>query len=257
MKKITSLTIASLLLALVLTTGVALAESASSSSKAKGDDKALTNLIAHSDKAITARIDALNTLATRINDMKLVSADSKASLASQIQNQIGGLTALKTKIDADTDLPTLKTDAKTITGSFRVFALVIPQGQIIAAADRLNTIAGDLSAVAGKLQTRLNDALSAGKDIIKLTTALTDLNAKVTDAQTQAQAAINRIANLAPDNGDATVMAANKTALTQSRADLHVGQQDVVTARQDIEAIRKGIKAFKLPAPGTASTTAN
>ncbi len=254
MKKINFLIIASLLLALTLSTSIASAETAASSSpKAKKLDAAVARLIDRGDKAIANRIDALTELNTRIQDMKLVSADNKASLASQIQTQITNLNTLKSKIDADTDLATLKTDVKSITGSFRIFALVIPQGRIIASADRLNTVAGDLSVVANKLQTRLTEAQNAGKDITSLNTIFTELTAKISDAKTQATAAVSHVVNLTPDNDDATIVASNKDALKLSHSDIKVGQQDLVTARQDINKILKGLKAFKLP--GTTGTS--
>ncbi|MFA6254200.1 MAG: hypothetical protein WC640_03060 [Candidatus Paceibacterota bacterium] len=251
--KIKSLTIViSLLLAFVLSAASVSAQTATSGPEAKVATAAVTRLIERGDKALANRIDALNQLNARIQEMKLVTEANKASISAQIQTQITGLNALKQKINADTDPVVLKEDVKSITGGFRIFALVIPQGRIIAVADRLNTIAGDLTAVMAKLQTRLNVAQAAGKDITSITVLMTDLNAKITDARTQAEAAVARSVNLTPDNGDKTIMASNKEALTKSRDDIKVGHQDLVTARQDVTKILKALKAFKLP---TASST--
>lgn len=257
MKKIKFITIVSLLLALVLSTGIALAQTGSSTPKEKKNEAkkeaAVTRLIEKGDKAIEARVEALNKLKNRIQEMKLVSADNKASLASQLDNQIASLNTLKAKIDAATDLPTLKEDVKSITGSFRIFALMIPQGRIIAAADRLSTVIGDLTVVANKLQARIAEAQTAGKDVASLTAIMTDLNAKLVDAKTQAEAAVSHSIGLTPDNGDKTILASNKDALKLSHKDIQVGQQDIVAVRKDIEAIRKGLRSFKLP--NKASTT--
>ncbi len=255
MKKITYLTFITLLLSLVLSASIVSAQTTSDTAvAAKKVDAKVAKLIARGDKEIDNRIEALNKLTSRVQEMKLVSDANKASLASQIQNQVAGLNSLKAKIDADTDIETLKTDVKEITSSFRIFALVIPQGQMIAAADRLNTLIGDFSAIGTKLQTRINEAQAAGKDVTSLNATLTDLKNQLTDAQRQAEAAVSRSVSLTPDNGDAKILEANKTALAQARADIKVGKQDLVDARKDINTIMKGLKAFKLPASNTAPT---
>lgn len=193
---------------------------------------------------IDRRITALNTLTTRIGYLKRVSDAVKSSISSTAQTQITELTALKAKIDADTDLATLRTDVKSITASYRIFVLVIPQGHLLAAADRINTIADSLTAIGGKLQTRISDAQSAGHDVSALQTALTDFNAKVADAKTQAAAAISAITGLTPDQGDKTKLQANQAALKNARALIKTATQDLDAARKDARTIMQGLKAF-------------
>lgn len=253
MKKINLLVIA-LTLSLVAI-GVS-AETASTTPKVKkGEGTQMTRLLEKGDKAIAARVEALNKLIEKITSMKLVSAENKASLNTQIQNQITALNNLKAKIATDTELATLKDDVRSITVNFRIYALIIPQGRIIAAADRLNMLAGDFAVIATKLQTRINEAQTAGKDVTKLNTLLTELNAKITDAKTQAQTAISHSVSLAPDNGDKTVMTSNAEALKQAHKDLQAGQQDIVAARKIIENIRKALKVLKLPVSSTTPAT--
>ena len=68
--------------------------------------------------------------------MVKVSANEKTAIANEVQTEISNLTALNTKIQADTDLTTLKTDIQSITEDYRIFMLVIPQGRIEVAADK-------------------------------------------------------------------------------------------------------------------------
>src|SRR5579872_6107659 len=82
-----------------------------------------TNLKTRADNEITRRITALNDLITRINGFTRLTADQKSSFVTQIQTEINTLTSLKTKIDADTDTATLKTDVQSIVAEYRVFAL--------------------------------------------------------------------------------------------------------------------------------------
>ena len=84
----------------------------------KGKDRA--------DQEITRRITALNDLNTKVQAMARVSANEKTAISAAVASEVANLTTLKGKIDADTDVETLKTDIKSITASYRIFMLVIP-----------------------------------------------------------------------------------------------------------------------------------
>lgn len=222
---------------------------------AKADAQAtlITRIKARAGEEITRRITALNELNTKVGAMKKVSDADKATLAGQIQTQVVTLTTLKTKIDADTDIAVLRTDVKSITASYRIFMLIIPRGHIIAAADRMSTIADEMTALGAKIQARITAAQTAGKDVTALNALLADFTAKLADAKTQSQAAIAKVVPLNPDNGDTAVMQANNAALKAARADIKAGTQDFKNAREDVEKIRKGLKEFHLPT--STSTT--
>lgn len=207
------------------------------------------------DTEIDRRIQALNKLLTRAQEMTKVSADFKQSVAVAIQNQITGLGALKTKIEADTDESTLKTDVQSVTAAYRIFVLVLPQVNIAAAADRQATIVNMLSDIGVKLQARLQTAQAAGADVTALAAALTDMAAKLADAQTHAQAAIDGTATLTPDEGDKTKMQTNLEALKKARTDLQTAQQDLVAARKDVTTILQGLKKLSVTSTTSASSS--
>ena len=229
------------------TTGVSVSATVSTKVKA---------LITKSDTAITARVNALNALAARVGEMKNVSADEKAALMGDATTNVTGLGALKTKIDADTDLTTTQTDAKGILGDFRIYVLVIPRGYIIASADRVMTIASMMTTISTKLQARITAAQSAGQNVTALITAKADLDAKIADAQSQANIGASAIAGLAPDQGDKTVAASNHTALVAARANIKTATSDLKTARADMKTIMDGLKKIEPKVSATASTTA-
>jgi len=205
----------------------------------------LSKIIARSDTAITARLTALNNLNTRVAAMKNVSADEKTSLATAVQTNIAGLTSLKAKIDADTNVTTAAADAKTITGSFRIYALIIPQGYIAAAADRVDTITAMMTSISSKLQARITTDQAAGKNVTAMQASLADLNAKVADANTQAATAQAGVDTLVPDQGNAPLLASNTAALKASRADIKTSTTDLTAARADAQSILSGLKALE------------
>lgn len=210
----------------------------------------ITTAKARAAQELDRRVASLNTLLTRVNAMAKVDATFKASLSSTVQAQITELTNLKATIDADTEVSTLKTGIQSITKSYRVYALVLPQATIGAAADRVQTLVTMFTTLGTKLQARIS--ASTG-DTSAAVTAMADFNAKVADAQVQATAAINHIAGLQPDNGDKTIMASNTAALKQARADIRVAQQDFAAARKDVDVIIKALGSVNVSAD--ANTT--
>ena len=240
----------------ILVTAIPAAAAATSTKKAAKGAAQLTAIISRSDKAIEARLADLQSLSSRIVDMKNLSDTQKTGLTSEIDTQVSGLTSLKAKIDADTDTVTAKADEKSITADYRIYALAIPQGRITASADRIVTIAGILNTIGAKLQARITAAQAAGKDVTAANATLADFAAKMNDALSKAQSAGTSILALVPDKGDAAVAASNKAALTAARADIQTATADVQAARKDTKSLLAAIKGFKLPASGAATSTA-
>ena len=190
------------------------------------------------DQEIDRRIKALSNLETNINSMDRVSVEEKASLSSSIQGQIDTLTNLKAKISSDSDLTTLKTDIKSITASYRIFALIIPQGHIAATVDKIRSTIDMMIALQAKLQSRIDAAKSAGSDTVAMATLISDMNAKLANAKTEADVAASLSAGLKPDNGDQAIFKSNNEALKSARAKIKSARADLRLAREDAQKIR-------------------
>ncbi len=217
-------------------------------------DAILTRAHDRADMEIKRRIDALTSLEARINDMEKVTASEKTTFNANIKSQIDALTALQAKIAADVSAnatSTLKTDLQSITGSYRIFALILPQGAIEAASDRGMTIVSTFQNLGTQLQARITAAQASGTNVTAFTTAYADFTAKVSDAQTNLSAATTEVASLTPDNGDKTKMAANTAALKDARAKIQAANKDFVAARADAQVIMKAT----VSANATTTTT--
>jgi hypothetical protein len=217
--------------------------------------KVLANGISRGDQEITRRITSLNALLTRISQMVKVSVSEKTGLNTEIQTQIKTLTTLKAKIDADTDLPTLKTDLQSITSSYRIYALVLPQTEILAAADRMGTIVDAMNVLGSKIQSAITSAQAGGGNVVIPSAAFSDYGVKVADATTQYQTAGNTVAILVPDNGDTTVAQSNHQSLLNARADIKTGTQDLLAARKDAATIVAALKALHVNISSSASAS--
>lgn len=200
---------------------------------------------------IDRRIASLNKLETRIEQMVRVSDSTKKSLKATVDTEIDALTALKEKIKNETDEAVLKADIQSISKAYRVYMLVMPQASILAAADRITTTADLMTTFGAKLDARIQEAASAGKDVSALTSAYTDMKVQLSEAKTQAAAAITLSAGLKPDNGDKSLMEANKKAMTEARAKIKAGHDDLKAARKDAEVIIKGLKSFNIKVEGS------
>ena len=185
---------------------------------------------------IDRRIKRLTEVSTRIGEMKKVSPADKKTLQDTIAAQITALTALRAKIEATTDLDTLKADIKSIRESYRIYALLLPQIHIIAAADRAVTIVGEMSALEARLALRI---ASTTGDTTALVAADTALKAKLVSVQTLVQDAVNLVIVLQPDNGDQAVAKSNRTALQNAQAKIREASKTLKAAREDIRTILK------------------
>lgn len=196
------------------------------------------------NREIDRRVTALNAVIARVGEMKKVSDTDKAALVAKAQDNITVLTTLKTKIQADTDLATLKTDVQSITKAYRIFMLILPQIHITAAADRMGTTADMLTTIVGQLQTRITAAQTAGHDVSAMQAKITDMQAKIADANTQYANAEHSVAGLVPDQGTQATIDSNKATLVSARAMIKAGGTDLKTARDDAKNIRTALTAM-------------
>ncbi|MDP2648967.1 MAG: hypothetical protein Q8P19_03660, partial [bacterium] len=120
------------------------AQAASTTPRANAEANLEARIATAKDRAareIERRTKMLQALNERLQSMSKISDSVKASIADTVSGQISELEALNAKIAADTDIDTLRTDIHSITASYRIFALVMPQGRILVAADHIQTLA--------------------------------------------------------------------------------------------------------------------
>lgn len=189
------------------------------------------------NRELTRRINALNQAIASINNAKKLTQDQKTSLVSQVQTEIHTLTALQQKINADTDLQTLKTDVQSIVKEYRIFALLLPKNQIIVKADKLLNIADSEGALVTKLQSRITDLQAKGQNVADLQAMLTELQKNLADAKAQAQHAIDTVMPLTSEG-----YPGNKTSLMSARAMLKSAQRSLKLAHTNDKSVIKGCK---------------
>lgn len=212
----------------------------------------IANLKQRANTEIDRRLTSLNKLIDRLNKVKKLSSDQKTSLINQIQIQINDLTILKTEISADTDMETLRADVKSIVNSYKIYALFIPKIHILATADVILETSDKTTELSNKLQQRIDQAKTEGKDISSVQTYLTDMQSEIEDAKKQAQNAIDTVTPLTPEG-----FPGNKTTLQSARKMLKTARQDLHTARLDAKKIINELKTRKSSLDTNSATSSS
>ncbi len=194
---------------------------------------------------ITRRLTTLNNLLTRIQASTRLSVVDKTTLTTEIQSEITNMTDLKTKIDGDSDIATLRTDVKAIVNDYHVYAFVMPQVGLMIAADSISMIADRMAAISIKLGQAL-----AGYPDPKAQAALTDLNTQISDARALVLGVQTTVLPLTPAGNQAS----NRAALQASRAKLNNARDDLKKGRVDIETILKALKTTPASSSATGSS---
>jgi hypothetical protein len=185
--------------------------------------------IARRQTALAARL----TLVTS-SSPNLTAAD-RTALGTLITNDQAGLTALGTKIAADTDLATAKADHQQIFTGYRVFALALPQTRLVRANDALIAVALPRLTDA---QTRLVTALAKAGKTDQAAAKMADLQAQIAAIRTATDGLSAKVLGLTPAqwNADHTVLAGPRQSLTSSRTALQKARADIVAVRAMLQS---------------------
>ena len=203
------------------------------------DQAKVTQIISKGDTEISRRLTTLNSLSSKISSAQKLSAGDSSTLSSEVSTEVSGLTTLKTKLDADTDLATAKSDAQSIFSDYRVYALIVPKVDLVRTADSQQVTEGQLTTLAGKLQSRITADQTAGKDVSALQSELSDLNTKVSAAQTISAKIETGVIGLQPSDYNS-----NHAVLSGDRDQLKTAQSDIKAANTAAKNIVASLKTL-------------
>jgi hypothetical protein len=194
---------------------------ASTTSQTASNQKTLAQVIAEGNADISMRLTTLSNLVGVVNSTTKLSSADRAYLLAEVNGELSGLSALKTKLDAETSVSAAKTDVANIFLQFRVYALVAPKVTLVKAADGQQTTEGDLTTLAAQLQTRINDEKNANVNVSQLQTWLNEMEADTTNAQNISSSIEQKVLPLQPSDYDANhaILSGDYNDLKQSSSD--------------------------------------
>jgi len=199
------------------------------------EDAKLTTVKTRADAMIAQRLTSLQNLLTRVNNDTRLTSDEKTNLTNDINTTISNLQALKTKIDADTDLTTAIADTKSIVTDYRIYLIYEPKTRLLLTVDNLTLVNQNLTSLSTSLGNLLNNLKSQGQDVSTAQTALDDMNAKIADATTQLTNAKSLLDSI-------TVSQAGQQPFVTVKQDLAQVRQDYAAIRSDLAAIKNALK---------------
>jgi hypothetical protein len=194
---------------------------------------------ARCDAAVDKRLTTLDDLTTRVQSAKRVSDAEKQPLLASIDATRSGLTTLRSEIDGDTQLTDLRTDCKRIVDDYRVYVLLAPQVRLTIAADASKQAVNALDQAIPKVETAIQNAANAGKDVTEPNELLDDVKAQRASASSLAEGVLAAVSPLTPADYNA---GRAQPVLNTARADMKTALDDLRKARNDIRTIRDDLR---------------
>lgn len=203
--------------------------------------------------AVNARVTSLNNANTRINGLVKLTADLKQKYSGEISTDISSLQALAAACTSDfnsQNIAQLRTDYKNVFLQYRIYAVFLPQTNLLVASDTMDVTADKLTDLAGKLQTRMTSAGNPGNTL----SLLSDMNAKIADAKTQYASVQSQITSLTPQSFNSDPTGTTNT-LKNARSEIQTGASDLRAAFADAKQIVAALKLVKSsPVPSPVAT---
>jgi len=206
-------------------------------------EKKVTRVKTAADKELDRRIDDLGKVVKRVEEFKNLTDTDKNAMITVLNGLIGSLNNLRLEIENATSTDNVKQIREMISQNYRVYALVMPQLNIIAAADRMTTTVSMMSIVGAKLEARIG-ALATSSTITSTNIAsarksLENMKDSLVETQKFIQEAIALVSPLVPDQGDKTIMDSNLATLKEGRTKIKSAQASLVSAKKSAEAAMK------------------
>jgi hypothetical protein len=165
--------------------------------QAEADQAQLQLIITKGTAEIDRRLTTLSTLDTKINSSTKISSADKTSLTSEVNNEVSGLTALKTNLAATTTVALARSYAQSIINDYRVYALVVPQVNILKTADDQQLVEAKLNTLETSLATRINSSTNTS-----LVAELTAMTTQTKSAESLSSSVESSVLSLTPSNYD-------------------------------------------------------
>ena len=190
---------------------------------------------------IDRRLATLNALAAKISSSRVLSSSDAAALSAIVSSDKSGLTSLRATIDAETDVTALKADLLKIVTDYRVYVLVVPQVNLVNAADAVVATQARFATVNTNLSARIAAAKAAGKDVTAAQADLDAMNSDVAAAVALATPIPGKLLPLTPADYNGGTAG---PVITAARADLVKARDDVRSAIAAAQACRDALKAL-------------
>ncbi len=199
----------------------------------------VSTLRAVGDCEIDRRLTTLGNLQTTVDNTAALTSADRSALTSILTGSRSGLGTLKTKIDADSTVASIRTDITSIFADYRVYALVARQVNLVRGDDLVGAASTRLTSAAGEIQAAITAGENAGKNESAAAARLAAMQADISAAQAQVNGQAALVLPLTPSQwnaGTATpVLNADRGAITTARGDLRAAAADARAAVKSLK----------------------
>ncbi|OIO47352.1 MAG: hypothetical protein AUJ32_03120 [Parcubacteria group bacterium CG1_02_40_82] len=223
-------------------------KNASEEQKSKLQEQVLEKAKEYLKKTISTMIKYLEAMKNKTTNMRPVSDEDKAVIAAKINENIRWLNAKQAEINSASTIDKLKEISQAVNeklNNIRIASKSIT-GQMLVA--RIKFLIDKSQAIADKLEAKINELKTAGKDVAKLDELLKDFKDKIAlakDKYEQAKAKFQAISS--KDNAVQLFQEGHKL--------VNDANQYVKQAHQDLVQIVRRIKQLEQPNSGNDTTT--
>jgi hypothetical protein len=182
------------------------------------------------DRSVDRQVATIDRVNARLANGTNLTASERTTLTTDLSERRTGLTALKAKVDGDSTVAAIKADVKAAAAAAKGNPAVELASLHLRAADASAYVAA-LDRRVATMQSKLDAAKTAGKDVTAAQNALTDLQAKLTDARSHL------------DGFDAALPAGQPTnaGFAPAAMALKAVHADVTSIRKDATVIRQAL----------------
>jgi len=208
----------------------------SSSANANGAGR-LDAVKAVANARVQGRLATLHALSLAVSDSKYLTSDEKSALDNQINADLSGLTALSSKMAAETTAAAVRADEVTMVDSYRVYLLMAPQVRLTDALAAESAAATTLQ----KAYTTLNDLANkqSGGPTATQKSELADLQSEVSAAQGAIANQVSTEMAVQPGPDETAI----HNALEPVKSAVKSAHQDLLKARSDAKELRASLKS--------------
>lgn len=153
-------------------------KTATTEEKTQGLEKAKTMVTNAIDRAVAH----LKKIIKRIQNIKVITAERKTKLVSDLNAQITALEDLKTKVEATTTKDELKAVVGDVKNKFAEIREIVKKIVAEILASHIDKVIAKLNTIATKLETEIAALKTNGQDVTELEKLLTEAKTLLTQA---------------------------------------------------------------------------
>ncbi len=187
--------------------------------------------------ALTNRVNQLSSLSSEVTTSVFVTASDRATLGTDVANELAGIRALQTKVAGDTTCAQVVADGQAMVIDFRVYVVMTPQVHLANTGDIEASVAAQLKALEPGIATSITLAQSNGKNVLAATAASADFDRQVTAALNASAGISGSVLSFTPASypavwasfvADRARLVTGRAAIKQATLDLHIIENSVV-----------------------------